>query len=97
MVWFPSQIERNRAAELLLLRDAGEITGLRFHPSFPLVVNGHKIGRGVFVADSDYWLSGKRIVEEVKPKGWQQRDRAAVLRIDLFRALYPHIELRIFP
>jgi hypothetical protein len=66
---FPSRIELVRAAELILLARAGEITHLKFHPRYDHNVNGIKVW--TYVADSTYRRKGEArvIVEDVKPLG----------------------------
>ena len=58
---FASKREAARYGELKLMEKAGEIEGLRCHPSYDLEVNGEKIG--TYTADFEYF-------EEIqKPKG----------------------------
>ena len=57
---FDSQLERNRAIELVLLLRAGEISDLNFQPSYELVECIK------YRPDFDYIENGRRVVEEVK-------------------------------
>lgn len=63
---FDSTAEGNRYLELKLLESAGEIRDLELQPSYPLVVNGVKIG--VYRADFRYvdCKEGTLVVEDVK-------------------------------
>lgn len=63
-VAFSSKKEARRYGELRLLERAGEITGLKVQPSFPLDVNGVPICR--YVGDFEYRREGVRVVEDVK-------------------------------
>jgi hypothetical protein len=86
---FASQAEANRYAELKLLERAREIKALSCHPRYPLTINGVTIG--VYTSDFAYFEGGRKIVEDVKGKMTPD----ASLRLRVFRALYPDIELRI--
>lgn len=81
---FDSEMERRRYRELKLLRDNDVIADLTVHPVFPLVVNGHKIGR--YTADFSYQdrERGETVVEDVKGT----RTEAYVVRKKLVKALY---------
>ena len=57
---FDSKLERNRATELVLLERAGEISDLRFQPTYELVECIK------YRADFDYMEDGRRVVEEIK-------------------------------
>ena len=86
--YFPSKIELERAAHLALLQRAREISAVKVHPRFDLVVNGTKVG--TYVADFQYVRDGKSVIEDVKPDGeWQKYDRLAALKIAVFAALHP--------
>ena len=69
-ITFASKKEATRYQELCLLLKAGEITGLRLQPVFPLsVANGLnvRVEIGKYIADFDYVLpGGTRVVEDVK-------------------------------
>jgi hypothetical protein len=86
---FASQAEANRYAELKLLERAREIRALSCHPRYPLTINGITIG--VYTADFCFYEGGRKICEDVKGKTTPE----ASLRLRVFRALYPDIELRI--
>ena len=102
-VYFRSEAERNRGAELSLLQRQGMISGLECQPKVDLKVNGVLVC--TYTADFQY-REGKAheviIWEEVKPRGskrdpdsWRKRDHAAAIKVDLFRALFPMQPLRI--
>jgi hypothetical protein len=61
---FASKKEARRYGELKLLERAGQITGLKVHPAFPLDVNGHPVCR--YVGDFAYVRGGVEVVEDVK-------------------------------
>lgn len=65
-ITFASKKEAERYKILALLESQGKIDNLRLQPRFPLMVNGVKIG--YYVADFQYDLSGKQIIEDVKSK-----------------------------
>lgn len=85
---FASKLEAKRYGELKLLQKAGQISNLELQPRHPLSVNDCLIC--TFVADFEYLEHGKRVAEDAKGV------RTDVFRIkaNLFRALYPKIELR---
>lgn len=63
---FDSKKEANRYCELKIMERAGEIKSLTIQPSFPLIVNGSKVGK--YIADFKYvdCRSGKIVIEDVK-------------------------------
>lgn len=63
---FDSKFEAKRYGELRLLEELGEISGLRVHVSFPLDVNGHRIG--AIEPDFLYRKGGVTVIEDVKSK-----------------------------
>ena len=63
-VRFASKKEGERYRILSLLESQGRIDNLRLQPRFALMVNGVKIGH--YVADFQYDLSGKTVIEDVK-------------------------------
>tara|TARA_R100001510_G_scaffold27028_1_gene23766 strand:- start:93 stop:416 length:324 start_codon:yes stop_codon:yes gene_type:complete len=65
-ITFASKKEAERYKILSLLESQGRIENLRLQPRIPLMVNGVKIGH--YVADFQYSLSGKHIIEDVKSK-----------------------------
>lgn len=83
-VYFPSKIEMERAAALMLQEKLGKIQNLEFHPRFDLIVNGVKIC--VYVADSQYETAERTVIEDVKPKRFMTAE--AKLKIALFNALF---------
>lgn len=91
-----SKAEARRCNELHLLARGGAITDLEVQPQFWFAVGGvqmkHENGRRVgYCGDFAYVERGRQIVEDVKG-GY--RDDAWTLRKAIFRALFPHIELR---
>lgn len=83
-VYMKSAVELARAAELIIMQRAGQISGLRFQPPYDLIVNGEKICR--YVGDFEYRERGRVIVEDVKPKKFM--DDEAEIKIALFNALH---------
>ena len=87
---FASKREAARYSELKLLERAGAIRGLAVHPSWPMAVNGKKIGR--YTADFMYAerLSDGEysdvIIEDVKSKA--SKTEAYGLRKKLMLAIY---------
>ena len=77
----------------------GEIVGLKVAPRFHFHVNGRdvKMRNGQvarYTADFTYVEGGRQVVEDVKARnGFVERD--VPLRLAIFGALYPDIELRI--
>ena len=63
--WFQSAAEADRYLQLYILGCSGLLSNLELQPTFPLVVNGLKVG--AYRADFAYLTeSGKRIIEDVK-------------------------------
>lgn len=94
----PSKREAKRCDELHLLLRAGQIDGLVYEPQYWFEINGivmtHPNGRRVgYKPDFSYIERGKVVVEDVKSKATMTTD--AVLRMTLFRHLFPAIELRV--
>jgi hypothetical protein len=95
-IHFASLMEGRRAAQLILLRNLGKITQLRFHPKYELKVNGKVVGS--YVADFDYIdvdRGNKLKIEEVKPENWEKFDKTAKLKIALFEACYASVNLTV--
>jgi len=86
---FASKAEANRYAQLKLMERAKAITDLKIQPGYLLQVNGKVIG--TYRPDFSY-QDGKRIVVE-DVKGIITPE--ASLRMRVFMAAYPEIELRI--
>ena len=64
---FDSKAEARRWVVLRLLEKAGEIRDLRRQVTYPLIVNGVKVGS--YRSDFDYvWIDGRRVVEDVKSR-----------------------------
>ncbi len=85
---FDSKAELRRFHELLLLGNVGEISDLELHPTFPLVVNGVRIGH--YTADFRYWdvIGCCDVIEDVKSPA-TRKETAYRLRKRLVEALYP--------
>lgn len=83
---FDSQAERRRYFVLKVRQERGEISGLHVHPSWPLEINGVKLGR--YSADYVYWDNERAmsVVEDVKSRPTRTRDY--VLRRKLMLALH---------
>jgi hypothetical protein len=90
--YFPSQKELKRACMLLLLEQKRQITGLKFHPRYPLTVNGQHVT--TYVADAAYVEDSFPVVEDTKPRGGNV-DPVAALKIELFNACYHPLRVRI--
>lgn len=90
---FASKAEAKRYGELKLLERAGLIRGLRLHPRFVLQEKNGADRAIVYVADFSYLenAGGKTVVEDVKGA----QTTVFRMKAKLFRAKYPHIELRI--
>ena len=63
-VIFQSKREAARYRELRLLERAGQIDCLRLQVPYPLIVEGHKVGK--YVADFVYLDRGDLVVEDCK-------------------------------
>ena len=90
-----SKREAIRCNELHALESAGEISDLMIHPQYWFVINGrqlkHSNGRRVgYKSDFEYVENGMLVTEDVK--GVVVRDWP--LRRAVFKALYPHHDLR---
>jgi hypothetical protein len=94
-----SKREATRCNELRILERAGEIAALEIEPQFYFAIDGrqvkHQNGRRAgYKPDFAYRLpDGRHVIEDVKG-GNATRTEAHVLRIAIFRALFPAIELR---
>lgn len=88
----PSRAELNRAAQLLLKQDTGQISGLKFHPRFNLVINNKKIC--AYEADAMYIEGGRQIYEDTKSNGTFM-EPVAKLKIAMFEAIF-QVKVKIF-
>ncbi len=61
---FHSRSEAERYEELLLMEQAGVISGLEVQPRYPIIVEGKRIA--VYVADFAYAEDGEAVIEDVK-------------------------------
>ncbi len=96
-----SRKEWSRCVYLRHLQDKGEIVGLRTHPRYDFYINGRQvlmenrhcahITLDFAYFEMPYELA---VVEDVKPKSKKADSRDYPLRKAIFKALYPHIELR---
>lgn len=81
-----SLAERNRCFVLTYLQRTGEIRDLRRHTTWPLEVNGKRVG--VYTDDANYVLpDGTFIIEDVKSPA-TRRETAYRLRKRVFEAQY---------
>jgi hypothetical protein len=81
---FASKREAKRYCDLKLLERAGEISGLKLQPRYPLTVNGLHVA--TYVGDFDYVeTSSNRLITE-DSKGVRTRD--FINKAKLFHALY---------
>ena len=92
-VYFPSQAEHIRAAQLIMLQKTGRISQLKFHPRYDLIVEGTKIC--AYEADCSYIENGKQIIEDTKPEGTDFIDPIAKFKISLFNALFKKHNLKV--
>lgn len=90
-VTFDSKKEAARWQELCLLWNAGKISALRRQVPYALHVNGQLIGR--FTPDFFYVEKGRQTAEDVKSP-ITKAETSYLLRVKLFRALYPEIDFR---
>ena len=88
-ITFDSKSEATRYGTLKLLERARQVRGVTCHPEFDLKVNGQMVGR--YSPDFSYFENGRQIVDDVKGVITE----AASLRMRLFQACHPDIELRI--
>lgn len=94
-----SGAEAKRCNELHLLQRDGQIVGLKVSPRFHFIINGAEVkmrnGQTArYTGDFTYIEGNRQIVEDVKPRnGLVERD--VPLRLAIFRACYPDIELRL--
>ncbi len=94
---FDSRAEAARYAQLRLLEQAGQISGLHIHPRFVIHDDffckqlNQNITRIVYEGDFFYYENGEQVVEDVK--GVQTE--AFKIKRKLFLKRYPHIIFRI--
>jgi aspartate/methionine/tyrosine aminotransferase len=86
-----SKKEAARWAQLVAMKHAGLISDLFPHPSFPLYVNGTRVGR--FSADALYVEEGQLVIEDVKSRPTAMAT-AYRQRVKMFLACYPHAIVR---
>lgn len=88
--YFASESEASRWAQLRLMQRAGEISGLKVQPAFPIKINGVL----VFTYRGDFQYirkGGATVIEDVKPRGY--RDPVYLLKKKAVQAAYG-IEIR---
>jgi len=92
-ITFDSIAESVRYRQLRLLEQAGEISGLRVHPRYVLFpADGELKLRSIsYVGDFEYVEKGRRVCEDVKGV----ETKVFRLKANLFRRLYPSVELRV--
>lgn len=91
--------EAKRCDELHDMQGRGYIDDLIVWPQFWFVINGRQVkhdnGRRLgYLADFQYTLNGREIVEDVKPSSKAVDSRDWPIRKALFKALFPSHELR---
>lgn len=91
--------EARRCNDLHLLERAGQIVGLKVEPKFHFHVNGRevKMRNGAVASyrpDFTYIENNRQIAEDIKG-GKATITEASALRMALFRACFPDIELRL--
>lgn len=94
-----SQKEARRCNDLHLLERAGQIVGLRVEPKFHFTINGSYMktlsGRlAIYRPDFTYVENKQQVAEDVKGNRATITE-ASALRMALFCACYPDIELRL--
>lgn len=92
---FDSKAEGRRYQELKLLQRAGEIEDLQLQPKFLLQPSFKKNGKTYrkieYIADFDYYVGNKLIVEDVKG----METEVFKLKKKMFDYKYNDIELRV--
>lgn len=91
---FASKAESKRYCELKLLERAGKIYDLVCQPQFTFQINGEPLvfpngKQARYTGDFQYYENGQLVVEDHKSDA--TKTEAYVLRVALFRALYPKI------
>ncbi len=99
-----SKREYNRYCELLLLAKAGEISDLKVHPSYPIIIGGvpvriiskrySTLGRQMlYIADFSYTENDKQTIEDTKMQSGHRTEVYKIKRA-LMRAMgYKIIEV----
>lgn len=96
--WFDSVDEARRYDQLVLLELAGEICGLRLHPTY-LLQPGFRdeTGRAVraikYTPDFEYIEDGATVVEDVKSEITRTKHDYS-MSVRLFKAKYPNIKFK---
>lgn len=82
-------------------QERGEITGLRVHPVYEIIINGKpvKMANGHimrYTGDVEFCEDGQWICVDVKPKGgFDNKSRDVPVKLALLRHIYPHITWKI--
>lgn len=92
LLYFASDVEAKRYAELRLMQRLGEISKLSCQQSYPLLVNGYLIG--TYRADFVYESNGTLVIEDVKGKGKEAITDIFKLKCKLMKALY-NIDIKL--
>lgn len=90
--FFASRAEAQRYDALKARERRGEISDLVCQPTFPLEINGVRIG--VYKADFGYSESGVQVIEDVKSQATMTE--AATLRMKLAEAVHSITIRKIF-
>jgi hypothetical protein len=93
---FDSKAEAQRYVQLLMLQQAGAISGLVLQPKYLLQASfkdkdGHTIRAIHYIADFQYQEAGMLVVEDVKGI----ETDVFKLKEKLFRFKFPHVDFRI--
>lgn len=88
---FRSKKEAKRYEDLLWQVSVGMIKNLERQPSFPLVINGTKVGK--YTADFYYFDNEKQMEVYEDVKGYLTNEQK--FRIKVFKALYPDINFNL--
>jgi len=88
---FDSRAEYRRYCELVLLERAGAIRDLRVHPRYELLPKADGLRAVHYIGDFEYREGDVVVCEDVKGV----KTPVFRLKANLFRRVYPHIELRI--
>ena len=75
---------------LVVRARAGELTDLRAHPQYPLVINDVPVA--TYTADATYVAAGQRVVADYKSR-WTAKDPRWARTKKIFKACYPHLVL----
>jgi hypothetical protein len=95
----PSRKEAHRCDDLHLLQRAGAIIALKVEPRFYFHANGREVkmrnGQVASYRPDFSYIEGNRLICEDVKGGKATITEASALRMALFRACYPDIDLRL--